>query len=96
LGCSTQSTRIPGWRPTLLDPGRTAILHFFEGIGGRLQTRGVPETARFDAWSAPVNYILGVAGQNAANARNRTPNPIALRSWQPLRHAGRNSIRRCP
>lgn len=54
-----------------LDPGRIAILRFFEGIGGRLQTLGVPETARFDAWSALVNYILGVAGQNAANARNR-------------------------
>ena len=52
-----------------LAPGRSAILQIFEGIGGRLQSLGVPERARFDAWSALVNYILGVAGQNAANAR---------------------------
>ena len=52
-----------------LAPGQSAMLHIFEGIGGRLQPLGVPERARFDAWSALVNYILGVAGQNAANAR---------------------------
>ncbi len=52
-----------------LAPGRSAMLQIFEGIGGRLQSLGVPERARFDAWSALVNYILGVAGQNAANAR---------------------------
>ncbi|MFV0622732.1 TetR/AcrR family transcriptional regulator [Sphingomonas sp. ac-8] len=52
-----------------LDPTQAATLRFFEGIGGRLQSLGVPEGARFDAWSACVNYIMGVAGQNAANAR---------------------------
>ena len=52
-----------------LAPGRSAMLQMFEGIGGRLQSLGIPERARFDAWSALVNYILGVAGQNAANAR---------------------------
>ena len=51
------------------EPWRSAMLRIFEGIGGRLQGLGVPERAQFDAWSALVTYILGVAGQNAANAR---------------------------
>ncbi len=49
------------WRP--------ATLRVFEGIGARLQAMDVPQGAQFDAWSALVNYILGVAGQNTANAR---------------------------
>lgn len=52
-----------------LDPTQSATLRFFEGIGGRLHSLGVPQGARFDAWSACVNYIMGVAAQNAANAR---------------------------
>ena len=51
------------------EPWRFAMLQIFESVGGRLQALGVPECARFDAASALVNYILGVAGQNAANAR---------------------------
>ena len=51
------------------EPWQPAMLQVFEGIGGRLQALGVPERAQFDSWSALVNYILGVAGQNAANAR---------------------------
>lgn len=51
-------------------PWRPANLRIFEGIGGRLAALGVPERAQFEAWSALVNYILGVAGQNAANARH--------------------------
>lgn len=51
------------------EPWQTAILDIFEGIGERLQTLGVPERAQFDAASALLNYILGVAGQNAARAR---------------------------
>ena len=51
------------------EPWRTAMLQIFEGVGEQLQALGVPERAQFDAWSALVNYILGVAGQNAANAR---------------------------
>ena len=50
-------------------PWRPETLQIFEGIGGRLQALGVPERVQFDAWSALANYILGVAGQNAANAR---------------------------
>ena len=51
------------------EPWRSAPLQIFEGVGGRLQALGVPERAQFDCVSALVNYILGVAGQNAANAR---------------------------
>lgn len=51
------------------EPWQPAMLLIFEGIGGRLPALGVPERAQFDVWSALVNYVLGVAGQNAANAR---------------------------
>ncbi|WP_315799210.1 TetR/AcrR family transcriptional regulator [Bradyrhizobium sp. SZCCHNRI3043] len=51
------------------EPWRSAMLQIVESVGGRLQTLGVPESALFDSASALLNYILGVAGQNAANAR---------------------------
>ncbi|MDJ1133495.1 TetR/AcrR family transcriptional regulator [Streptomyces iconiensis] len=51
------------------DPSQSAMLQFFESIGGRLQALGVPEQAQFDSATALTNYVLGVAGQNAANAR---------------------------
>lgn len=51
------------------EPWQFAMLHIFEGIGGPLLTLGVPERAQFDSASALLSYILGVAGQNAANAR---------------------------
>jgi AcrR family transcriptional regulator len=55
------------------EPWRSAMLQTFEGIGGRLSSLGVPERAQFDCASALVSYILGVAGQNAANARLAPP-----------------------
>ena len=55
-----QLTREP-WRPTLLD--------IYESISEQLQALNVPERALFDSAGVLVNYILGVAGQNAANAR---------------------------
>ncbi|MFF0492274.1 TetR/AcrR family transcriptional regulator [Nocardia sp. NPDC004068] len=51
------------------EPWQAAMLSIFEGLGGRLPALGVPEPAQFDAASALLNYVLGVAGQNAANAR---------------------------
>jgi AcrR family transcriptional regulator len=57
------------------EPWRFAMLQIFEGIGGQLEALGVPERAQFDSASALVNYVLGVAGQNAANARLDTPEP---------------------
>ena len=55
-----QLTREP-WRPALLD--------IYESISGQLQALGVPQQALPDSAGVLVNYILGVAGQNAANAR---------------------------
>jgi AcrR family transcriptional regulator len=55
------------------EPWQFAMLQLFEGIGGRLMALGVPGSAQFDAASALVNYALGVAGQNAANARLVAP-----------------------
>jgi AcrR family transcriptional regulator len=57
------------------EPWQSAMLQIFEGVGGRLQALGVPEPAQFDSASAIVNYVLGVAGQNAANARLHAHGP---------------------
>jgi AcrR family transcriptional regulator len=54
-------------------PWLDAMPRILEGVGRPLQALGVPETAWFGAASALVNYILGVAGQNAANARLQPP-----------------------
>ena len=54
-------------------PWETALVQIFEGIGGQLAALGVAPPARFDAACALVNYILGIAGQNAANARMHAP-----------------------
>ncbi|MEV6831710.1 helix-turn-helix domain-containing protein [Amycolatopsis sp. NPDC051102] len=51
------------------EPWRPALLEIYERIGGLLTALGVPGPALFDAAGALVNYVLGVAGQNAANAR---------------------------
>ncbi len=51
------------------DPSRPAALRILEGVGRQLHALGVPEAAQFDTATALVSYILGVAGQNAANAR---------------------------
>ena len=52
-------------------PWRPAMLEFYESIGRLLDALAVPDRARFDAAGALVNYVMGVAGQNAANARRR-------------------------
>jgi len=54
-------------------PWQPGMVSLFEGIGGRLDALGVPGPAQFNAASALVSYILGVAGQNAANARRHAP-----------------------
>ncbi|AHH97742.1 TetR/AcrR family transcriptional regulator [Kutzneria albida] len=51
------------------EPWRPALLEIYESIGRLLDALHVPERALFDAAGALVNYVLGVAGQNAANAR---------------------------
>lgn len=50
-------------------PWQLAMVQIFDGIGRQLHALGVAEEALFNAGSALVNYILGVAVQNAANAR---------------------------
>ncbi len=52
------------------DPSQSAMLEIFERIGAQLLALEVPEKALFAAASTLVNYVIGVAGQNAANARN--------------------------
>lgn len=55
------------------EPWQTAMLQIFESIGGQLRALGVPARAQFDSAAVLVNYVLGVAGQNAANAREHAP-----------------------
>lgn len=51
------------------DPWRPALLDIYESIGEQLQALDVPQRALFDSAGVLMNYVLGVAGQNAANAR---------------------------
>ena len=53
-------------------PWRPALLDFYESIARLLDALAVPERARFDAAGTLMNYVLGVAAQNAANARHLT------------------------
>ena len=73
---------------------RSAMLQIFESLGGRLQALGVPERALFDCASALVNYVLGVAGQNAANPAFTRTGRIDRPSSRPSPHDGRSSIPR--
>ncbi|MFD9657155.1 TetR/AcrR family transcriptional regulator [Streptomyces mirabilis] len=54
-------------------PSQSPILRVFEHLGRHVQTLGVPHPAQFTAASTLLNYILGVGGQNAANARVHQP-----------------------
>lgn len=51
------------------EPWQPAVLRILEGFGGQLQALGLSEPAQFDAASALLNYVLGLAGQYAAGAR---------------------------
>ncbi|MFE2876104.1 TetR/AcrR family transcriptional regulator [Streptomyces roseus] len=52
-------------------PGQSPTLQVFERLGRQVQALGVPRPARFTAASTLLSYILGVAGQNAANAHGQ-------------------------
>ncbi|MEV7425668.1 MULTISPECIES: TetR/AcrR family transcriptional regulator [unclassified Streptomyces] len=54
-------------------PSESPLLRVFEHLGRQVQALGVPHAAQFTAASALLNYILGVGGQNAANARGFRP-----------------------
>ncbi|MFD3484811.1 TetR/AcrR family transcriptional regulator [Streptomyces sp. NPDC058665] len=51
------------------EPWRSALFDVYKSVNEQLQALNVPEEAVFDSAGVLVNYILGVAGQNAANAR---------------------------
>jgi AcrR family transcriptional regulator len=50
-------------------PSHPAMLRILEPIGRQIQALDVPEADQFASVSALLAYILGVSGQNAANAR---------------------------
>ncbi|WP_406186997.1 TetR/AcrR family transcriptional regulator [Streptomyces sp. NBC_01006] len=52
-------------------PGQSPMLRVFEHLGRQVRALGVPHEAQFTAASALLNYILGVGGQNAANAHGQ-------------------------
>ncbi|WIX98954.1 TetR/AcrR family transcriptional regulator C-terminal domain-containing protein [Amycolatopsis mongoliensis] len=54
-------------------PWGSVTPRIFEAIGRRVHALGVPEGHRFTTTSALVTYILGAAGQNAANATSAVP-----------------------
>lgn len=54
-------------------PWLTPMMRVFEHLGRQVQALGVPETALFTSATTLLNYILGVAGQNADNARSAPP-----------------------
>ncbi|MFE9250983.1 TetR/AcrR family transcriptional regulator [Streptomyces sp. NPDC007088] len=56
-------------------PWLSAIPQIFESFGSQLHALGVPERAQFDSTSALVSYVLGAAGQNAANGRAHAHGP---------------------
>jgi AcrR family transcriptional regulator len=51
------------------DPWQHAVLRILEGVGSRVQALGVPKSAQFNAATALMSFILGLAAQYAAGAR---------------------------
>jgi AcrR family transcriptional regulator len=49
--------------------GQAPMLRIFERIGQQVRALGAPADAQWAVASALLNYILGVGGQNAANAQ---------------------------
>ena len=50
-------------------PGQLPMVRIFERLGQQVRTLGVSAEHEWSAVSALLNHILGVAGQNAANAK---------------------------
>jgi AcrR family transcriptional regulator len=48
--------------------GQLPMVRILEGIGQQVRALGVPDNAQWPVVSALLSYILGVSGQNAANA----------------------------
>jgi AcrR family transcriptional regulator len=51
-------------------PGQLPMVRVFERIGQQVRSLGVPVAREWAIVSTLLNYILGVAGQNAANAKH--------------------------
>ncbi len=62
------------------EPWHPTVGEIFERVGQGLEALGVSADAQFHCASALTNYILGVAGQNAANAR-LLPDGSDRRTW---------------
>ncbi len=52
------------------NPWQYAVLRILEGVGAQVTALGIPEAARFDAATAVLSFILGLAGQYAVGSRN--------------------------
>jgi AcrR family transcriptional regulator len=50
-------------------PWQSPVVRILERLGQQVQAMGVPPALQFMAVSALLSYILGVSGQNAANAQ---------------------------
>jgi AcrR family transcriptional regulator len=50
-------------------PGQLPMLRILEGTGQQVRALGVPDEQQWTTVSALLSYILGVGGQNAANAQ---------------------------
>ncbi|WP_322028801.1 TetR/AcrR family transcriptional regulator [Paraburkholderia sp. J76] len=58
------------------DPAQLAMVRILERIGQQIRALEVPDDAQWTTASALLSYILGVSGQNAANAQiAREQNP---------------------
>jgi AcrR family transcriptional regulator len=51
------------------NPWQYAVLRMLEGVGSQIQALGVPQHAQFNAATALMSFMLGLAGQYAAGAR---------------------------
>ena len=51
------------------NPWQYAVLRMLEAVGSQIQALGIPESAQFNAATAIMSFILGLAGQYAAGAR---------------------------
>lgn len=51
------------------DPWQYAVLRILEAVGSQVQALGVPKDGEFNAATALMNCILGIAAQHAAAAR---------------------------
>ncbi len=52
------------------NPWQYAVLRILEGVGAHVTALGVPEPARFNAATALLSFILGLAGQYAVGSRH--------------------------